>query len=43
LDIENLIAVCGKKLENDPCHRKALFIRASSYAKKAKHNEVIIY
>jgi hypothetical protein len=26
--------VCSRKLEGDPNHKKALFIRASSYLKK---------
>jgi hypothetical protein len=32
--VDNLIAVCSKKLKEDGNHRKALFIRASSYLKK---------
>jgi hypothetical protein len=34
LNVDNLIAVCTKKLKEDPNHKKALFIRASSYLKK---------
>lgn len=34
LNVDNLIAVCTKKLKEDGNHRKALFIRASSYLKK---------
>ena len=34
LNVDNLIDVCSKKLNDDPNHRKALFIRASSYLKK---------
>ena len=41
LNVDNLIAVCSKKLNEDPCHRKALFIRASSYLKKDLFQESI--
>ncbi len=34
LDIDNLINVCTNKIEVEPNHRKALFIRASSLLKK---------
>ena len=34
LNVDNLITVCTKKLKEDPNHRKALFIRASSFLKK---------
>ena len=34
MNVDNLIAVCTKKLKEGPNHRKALFIRASSYLKK---------
>ena len=34
LNVDNLISVCSKKLSEDPNHKKALFIRASSYLKK---------
>ena len=34
LDVDNLIQVCSKKLQEDPYHKKALFIRASSLLKK---------
>ena len=36
LDINNLITVCTKKLQEDPNHKKALFIRASSFLKKGE-------
>lgn len=41
LNVDNLIAVCSKKLSEDPNHRKALFIRASSYLKKDLFQESI--
>jgi tetratricopeptide (TPR) repeat protein len=41
LNVDNLISVCTKKLNEDPNHRKALFIRASSYLKKCKFQESI--
>ena len=41
LNVDNLIAVCSKKLREDPNHRKALFIRASSYLKKELFKESI--
>jgi len=41
LDVDNLIAVCSKKLIDDPTHKKALFIRASSYLKKQRFEESI--
>ena len=34
LNVDNLIAVCSRKLADEPIHKKALFIRASSYLKK---------
>ena len=36
-NIEKLIAVCSRKLEQEPSNRKALFIRASSYMKKGHY------
>ena len=41
LDVDNLIAVCTKKLQDDPTHKKALFIRASSFLKKGRFAEAI--
>mmetsp|Transcript_5066 Transcript_5066/g.7646 ORF Transcript_5066/g.7646 Transcript_5066/m.7646 type:complete len:121 (+) Transcript_5066:183-545(+) len=41
LNVDNLIAVCSKKLLEDANHRKALFIRASSYLKKEMFQESI--
>jgi hypothetical protein len=41
LNVDNLINVCSKKLGDDPMHKKALFIRASSYLKKNCLKEAI--
>ena len=41
LDVDNLISVCSKKLLEDPTHKKALFIRSSSYLKKGMLDEAI--
>ncbi len=41
LDVDNLISVCTKKLLEDPTHKKALFIRASSFLKKGRFAEAI--
>ena len=41
LDLDNLIAVCSHKLTSNVGHKKALFIRASSYMKKGMHKEAI--
>ena len=41
LDVDNLISVCTKKLEEDSTHKKALFIRGSSYLKKGMLEEAI--
>jgi len=37
LNVDNMIKVCTKKLTEDPNHKKALFIRASSYLKKGNY------
>jgi len=34
LNVDSMIKVCTKKLQEDPNHKKALFIRASSFLKK---------
>lgn len=34
VDVDNMIEACTKKLEEEPTHVKALFIRASSLLKK---------
>jgi Flp pilus assembly protein TadD len=39
--VDNLIAVCTKKLQEDGTHKKALFIRASSFLKKGRFGEAI--
>ena len=41
LDVDNLISVCTKKLQEDPAHKKALFIRSSSFLKKGRFAEAI--
>lgn len=41
LDVAILIDVCTKKLQDDPTHKKALFIRSSSFLKKGFLNEAI--
>ncbi len=41
LDLDNLIKVCSAKLEDDETHYKALFLRASSYAKQGRFPEVL--
>lgn len=41
LDVEILIDVCSKKLQEDPTHKKALFIRSSSLLKRGFLNEAI--
>lgn len=41
LNVDNLITVCSKKLREDPNHKKALFIRASSYLKKGQFQQSI--
>ncbi len=33
--------MCTKKLSEDPSHKKALFIRASSFLKKGRYAETI--
>jgi hypothetical protein len=34
MDIQSLIDMCTKKLDQEPNHKKALLLRASSYIKK---------
>jgi tetratricopeptide (TPR) repeat protein len=41
INVDNLINICSKKLEIEPTHKKALFIRASSYMKKGLYHEAI--
>ena len=40
MDIQSLIDMCTKKLEQDPNHRKALLLRASSYIKQSELDKV---
>lgn len=40
-DVENLINICSKKLEQDRNHQKALYTRASSYMKKGLYHEAL--
>ncbi len=39
--MDNLIYVCTEKLEQNPDHAKALFIRASSLMKKGEYSIAI--
>lgn len=41
INIDSLISICSSRLELNPSHRKALFIRASSYMKKRMFEEAI--
>ena len=41
LNVDNLINVCTKKLAKEGNHKKALFIRASSYLKKGMFEATI--
>jgi tetratricopeptide (TPR) repeat protein len=41
LNVDNMIKVCSKKLQEDPNHQKALFIRASSFLKKGNFEQAI--
>lgn len=41
INIENLINICTLKLKANPNHKKALFIRASSYMKKKQYLDAI--
>lgn len=38
MDFQSLIDMCTKKLEEDPLHKKALLLRASSLIKKGDLN-----
>lgn len=38
MDFQSLIDMCTKKLEQDPLHKKALLLRASSLIKKGELN-----
>lgn len=39
-EIQSLIDMCSKKLDQDPSHKKALLLRASSYIKKNELDKV---
>lgn len=41
MNVDSMIKVCTKKLQEDPNHKKALFIRASSLLKKEMFKEAI--
>ena len=41
INIDNLINICTLKLKSNPTHKKALFIRASSYMKKNQYIDAI--
>ncbi|CAM6001515.1 unnamed protein product [Sphagnum balticum] len=41
INIDNLISICSSKLTVNSSHKKALFIRASSYMKKKMYDEAI--
>ena len=41
VDIDQLILSCSNKLSKNPSDRKALLIRAASFAKKQQHEEAI--
>lgn len=41
INIDSLINICTSRLAINPTHRKALFIRASSYMKKKLFEEAI--
>jgi hypothetical protein len=34
INLDNLIQICSKRILKDPTHKKALYIRASSFVKK---------
>ncbi len=37
INIDNLINICTQRLKKNAAHKKALFIRSSSYLKKGKY------
>jgi tetratricopeptide (TPR) repeat protein len=41
INIDNLINICTLKLKKNSAHKKALFIRSSSYMKKGKYAEAV--
>ena len=40
INVDNLIQVCGRKLQEDPKHIKALMLRSSAHIKKLMLQEV---
>ena len=42
MDYQSLIDMCSKKLEQDPYHKKALLLRASSLIKKGELNLALV-
>ena len=43
MDIQSLIEMCTRKLEQDPNHKKALLLRASSFIKTNELDKVNIF
>lgn len=41
ININHLIEICSLKLSSNPKHKKALYIRASSYMKKKMYKDAI--
>jgi tetratricopeptide (TPR) repeat protein len=41
INIDNLVSICTAKLAVNPLHKKALFIRATSFMKKKMFEEAI--
>lgn len=41
INIDNLISICTLRLKKNSAHKKALFIRSSSYLKKGKYAEAV--
>ena len=41
INIDNLISICTLRLKKNAAHKKALFIRSSSYLKKGKYAEAV--
>lgn len=42
MDFQSLIDMCSKKLEQDPQHKKALLLRASSLIKKGDLKKALV-
>jgi hypothetical protein len=41
INLDNLIQICSKRIQKDPTHKKALYIRASSFVKKELFDQAI--